>query len=64
MKTTVKVLSYLGKAFGFVGSFNTIPGVSPQMAVAIFFAASLAKDTVNRIADFLDDGQVNQSVKP
>jgi hypothetical protein len=31
--------------------------------VVIFAAASLLKDTVNRIGDLLDDGKVNQSFK-
>ena len=63
MKTSVKVLSYVGKALGIVASLNAIPGVSPQVGMIIFFVASLLKDTANRVADFLDDGQVNQSVK-
>ena len=53
MKTTLLVLSYVAKAAALVGTFHTIPGVSPQAAIIVFFAASLVKDTANRIDDFL-----------
>lgn len=59
---TVKILTYIAKVLGIVGALNVIPGVSPQVGAIIFFAASLAKDTVNRVADFLDDGEVNDSI--
>jgi hypothetical protein len=34
--------------------------VDPAIGVVIFAAASLLKDTVNRIGDLADDGKVNQ----
>lgn len=57
MQTTLLVLSYIAKAAGFIAALNTIPGVSPSTGVIIFFIASLLKDTVNRIGDFLDNGK-------
>lgn len=61
MTTTLKILSYVGKAAGFVATLNVIPGVSPSTGVIIFFVASLLKDTINRVGDFLDDGTSNNS---
>jgi hypothetical protein len=63
MTTALKILSYVGKAFGLVAALNTIPFVSPTVGAIIFFAASLLKDTVNRVGDFMDDGKENQSWK-
>lgn len=48
---------------GFVAALDTLPFVDPAVGVVIFAAASLLKDTVNRIGDLLDDGKVNQSFK-
>ncbi len=59
----LKYLSYVGKLAGFVAALNAIPFVDPAVGVAIFAAASLLKDTVNRIGDIVDDGQPNQSFK-
>lgn len=60
MQTFLKVLSYLGKGLGFAVALDWT-SISPSIGPIIFFASSLAKDTINRIGDFLDDGQVNQS---
>jgi hypothetical protein len=57
----LKYLSYVGKLAGFVSALNVIPFVDPQTGVIIFAAASLLKDSVNRIGDLLDDGKPNQS---
>ena len=57
MQTTLLVLSYIAKGAGFVATLNAIPGVSPANGVIIFFIASLLKDTVDRIGDFLDHGK-------
>jgi len=46
-----------------VSALNVIPFVDPQTGVIIFAAASLLKDSVNRIGDLLDDGKPNQSFK-
>lgn len=60
----LKYLSYLAKLAGFVAGLNTLPFVDPAVGVVIFAAASLLKDTVNRIGDLADDGKVNQSFRP
>jgi hypothetical protein len=59
----LKYLSYVGKLAGFVAALNAIPFVEPAVGVVIFAAASILKDTVNRIGDLLDDGKANQSFK-
>lgn len=59
----LKYLSYVGKLAGFVSALDAIPFVDPKVGVVVFAAASLLKDTVNRIGDLLDDGKVNQSFK-
>ena len=57
MQKQLLVLSYIAKAAGFISSLSVIPGVSPSTGVLIFFIASLAKDTINRIGDYLDNGK-------
>ena len=57
----LKYLSYVGKLAGFISALNVIPFVDPQTGEIIFAAASLLKDSVNRIGDLLDDGKPNQS---
>ena len=59
----LKYLSYLGKIAGFVAALNAIPFVDPAVGAVIFAAASLLKDTVNRIGDLADDGKSNSSFK-
>lgn len=59
----LKYLSYAGKLAGFAAALNTLPFVDPAIGVVIFAAASLLKDTVNRIGDLADDGKVNQSFR-
>ena len=59
----LKYLSYVGKLAGFVSALNVIPFVDPQTGVLIFAAASLIKDSVNRIGDLLDDGKPNESFR-
>ncbi len=61
MQTTLLILSYVGKAAGFVATLNAIPLVAPSTGVIIFFIASLLKDTINRIGDFLDNGKADSS---
>ncbi len=63
MQNLLKVLTYIAKIAGLVASLNAIPFVSPSTGVIVFFIASVAKDTVNRIGDFLDDGAENQSFR-
>ena len=57
MSNVLLILSFIAKAAGFVGTLNAIPGVSPAEGVVIFFIASLVKDIVERIGDFLDHGK-------
>ena len=60
----LEYLSYVGKLAGFVSALNVIPFVDPAVGVLVFAAASLLKDTVNRIGDLLDDGLPNHSYHP
>lgn len=60
MEQTLKILSYVGKAVGLVASVDLTP-INPTWGPIIFFTASLVKDTINRVTDFLDDGKVNNS---
>jgi hypothetical protein len=60
---TLKYLSLAGKIAGFVSALNVIPFVDPKIGVIVFAAASILKDSVNRIGDLLDDGKPNQSFK-
>ena len=46
-----------------MSALNVIPFVDPKLGVLIFAAASILKDSVNRIGDLLDDGKPNQSFK-
>jgi hypothetical protein len=57
MATTLLIFSYVAKGAGFIATLNAIPFVSPSAGVVIFFSASLLKDTVDRIGDFLDNGK-------
>ena len=57
MTNTLKILSYIAKAAGFIVTLNAVPFVSPTTGIVIFFVASLVKDTVDRIGDFLDNGK-------
>ena len=52
----LKYLSFVGKIAGLVSALNVIPFVDPTVGVIVFAAASLLKDTVNRIGDLVDDG--------
>lgn len=61
MTTTLKILTYVAKVAGLVASLNAIPFISPSTGVIVFFIASVLKDTINRIGDFLDDGKENNS---
>jgi len=53
--------TYLAKLAGFVSPLNLIPFVDSAVGVFVFAAASLLKDTVNRIGDLVDDGLPNKS---
>jgi hypothetical protein len=58
----LKILSYVGKLAGLVTALNVIPFVDPTVGVIVFAAASILKDTVNRVGDLLDDGKPNKRV--
>jgi hypothetical protein len=60
---TRKYLSLAGKIAGFVSALNVIPFVDPKIGVIVFAAASILKDSVNRIGDLVDDGLPNKSFK-
>jgi hypothetical protein len=60
----LKILSYLGKIAGFVSALDAIPFVDPKLGVLVFAAASILKDTVNRVGDLVDDGKPNKSFNP
>ena len=57
MTNILQILSYVAKAAGFIVTLNAVPFVSPSTGIIIFFIASLVKDTVDRIGDFLDNGK-------
>jgi hypothetical protein len=59
----LKYLSLAGKLAGFVTALGSIPFVDPTVGVIVFAAASLLKDTVNRIGDQMDDDKPNSSFK-
>lgn len=61
---TLKILSYLGKIAGFISALDAIPFLDPKLGVLVFAAASILKDTVNRVGDLVDDGQPNKSFNP
>jgi|LakMenE18May11ns_1017448.scaffolds.fasta_scaffold9805736_2 hypothetical protein len=58
---TLRILSYIGKVSGFVTALGSIPFIDPKLGIIIFAAASIIKDTTNRIGDIVDDGKANQS---
>ena len=60
---TLKYLSFVGKIAGFIIALVSIPFVDPKVGIIVFAAASLLKDSVNRIGDLMDDGKPNQSFK-
>ena len=57
MSNILRILSYIAKAAGFIATLNALPFVSPHNGIIIFFVASLVRDTVDRIGDFLDNGK-------
>jgi hypothetical protein len=59
----LKYIRLVGKLAGFVSALNVLPFVDPKLGVLIFPAASILKDSANRIGDLLDEGQPNSSVK-
>jgi len=63
----IKYLSLAAKAasllVGAAAYSDLIPAKYAPLAVIIFGLASVAKDTINRIGDFLDDGVSNGSFK-
>ena len=59
----LKYLSLAGKVAGFVTALGSIPFLDPKVGIIVFAAASLLKDSVNRIGDLVDDGKPNQSFK-
>jgi len=62
MTTIIKILTLAAKIFGVVVMIDWTT-FSPKWGVAIFMIASIAKDTINRIGDYLDDKLLNNSFK-
>ena len=64
----IKYLTLAAKAASFVAGLAVYADVLPPkyapIAALVFAAASLSKDTVNRIGDLADDGVKNDSFKP
>jgi hypothetical protein len=63
MNNALKILTLVGKVAGTLAAMQAIPFVSPTAGLGIFAAASILKDVVNRVGDFLDDGKENQSFR-
>ena len=61
--TKIKVLSWIAEVIGIVIALDWT-GISPKYGSLIFFAAALAKDTVNRIGDYLDNKIMDNSFPP
>ncbi len=60
MEKTLKLLTLLGKVVGLLAAIDITP-ISPKFGAILFFASSLAKDTINRVGDFLDNGKADNS---
>lgn len=63
MKTTLHIISLVGKGAGFLSACGAIPLVNPATGIIIFAASSLVKDVANRLGDLLDDGKPNNSFR-
>jgi hypothetical protein len=61
MQTFLKWLSLFAKILGAISAMDAIPIVSPKAGVIIIVAASILKDTVNRVGDWCDDRNFNAS---
>jgi hypothetical protein len=57
---TLKILSLVGKVAGIALTVATPFGNHP-VGLYVFAGASILKDAVNRLGDFLDDGKQNGS---
>jgi hypothetical protein len=62
MSTFLKWLSLASKIFS-VAVMLDWTSIVPKYGAVIFFVASITKDIVNRIGDWIDDGKLNQSFK-
>jgi hypothetical protein len=60
MQTTLKILSWIGKLAGILVTVD-ITGINPKYGPIVFFLASLVKDTVNRVGDYLDNQKMDGS---
>lgn len=67
MNKSIKILSFIGKALGLITGLSAytdaIPAKWGPVGLIAFGVASILKDAVNRLADLLDDGKVNDSIK-
>lgn len=63
-KTSVlKNVTLIGKIAGIVSGLGAVPFIPEQYGLLIFLVASVIKDVVNRVGDYLDDGVENKSFK-
>lgn len=63
-KTSIlKNVTLIGKIAGIISGLGAIPFIPEQYGLLIFLIASVIKDVVNRIGDYLDDGVENKSFK-
>lgn len=58
----IKIVSLIGKAAA-VASLMDWTSIPPKYAVLIYMVSSVLKDVTNRIGDYLDDNQMNNSFK-
>lgn len=63
MQNALKIVSLIGKIVSVAGAIAWPEIVSPKIAAIIFVTSSILKDLVNRLGDFFDDGQINNSYK-
>ena len=67
MDKALKVVSIIGKILSLIAGLSAYAGMIPEkwggIAIIVFGIASVLKDAVNRIGDYLDDGKPNDSFK-
>lgn len=62
MENILRILALVGKVSGVAVALDPSAfGASPQVGVLIFLIASILKDTVNRVGDYLDNKKMDNS---
>lgn len=64
MKKLIRFLAMLAKLLGLVTVLDKVPFIPPQWGIPIFLLASLGKDFLVTLCDWLDDGKINKSFDP